>query len=56
MGETRNAGFCLEYGKETDRLEDLGIHNNNIQKNLKEIGWAGVDLVHLAKNRDKANS
>jgi hypothetical protein len=26
---------------------------DNIQKDLREIGWAGMDWIHLAQDRDQ---
>jgi hypothetical protein len=34
-------------------LKDLGVEGSNNKMVFKEIGWAGVDWIHLAQNRDK---
>jgi len=55
MGDMRNAYNILvgkrerkrPLGRPGHRLED------NIRMNLREIGWEGVDWIHLAQDRDK---
>jgi len=55
MGDMRNAYHILvgkrerkrQLGRPGHRLED------NIRMNLREIGWEGVDWIHLAQDRDK---
>jgi hypothetical protein len=39
--------FWLEK-KVREHLEDLNVDANNIRKDLREIGWEGVDWMHLA--------
>jgi hypothetical protein len=36
--------------KEVYGMEDLGVENN-IKIDIKEIGWEGVDWIHLARER-----
>jgi len=43
----------LEYLKDRDHLEDLGLSGKIIQMDLREIGWEGVDWLHLAEDRDQ---
>jgi hypothetical protein len=38
--------FWLENLKGRDHLEDLGV--NGIIIALEEVGWKGVDWIHLA--------
>jgi hypothetical protein len=38
--------------KESDHSEDLGTDwEDNIRMDLKEVGWEGVDWIHLAQKR-----
>jgi hypothetical protein len=37
-----------ENAKGRDQLEETGKTKNNIKMVLKEIGWKGVDWIHLA--------
>jgi hypothetical protein len=39
--------------KETNHSEDLDIDGDNIRMDLKEIGWEGVDWMHLSQDRDQ---
>ena len=34
-------------------LEDLDIDRTIIKRDFKEIGWASMDWIHLAQDRDK---
>jgi len=34
-------------------LEDLDVGGDNIRMDLWEIGWKGVDWIHLAQDRDQ---
>jgi len=43
----------MENLKKRDPLEDLGIHGANIRMELTEIGWEGVDWIHLSQDRDQ---
>jgi hypothetical protein len=45
--------FWMENLKKRDPLEDLGIHGANIRMELTEIGWEGVDWIHLSQDRDQ---
>jgi alpha-glucosidase (family GH31 glycosyl hydrolase) len=49
-GETCT-GFWWESLKEKDHLEDQGI--DGIKLDLREIGWGGVEWIHLAQDRDR---
>jgi hypothetical protein len=40
-------GFWLEIQKEKDQWKDLDLEVS-IDMNLKDIGWGGIDWVHLA--------
>jgi hypothetical protein len=46
-GETRNACWGL-VGKPEGRK-----HYNNIRMDLREIGWDGMDWIHLDEDRDQ---
>jgi hypothetical protein len=54
MGEKRNA-YRILVGKPEGR-RPLGSPRrrwvDNIKMDLREIGWDGVDCVHLAQDRD----
>jgi hypothetical protein len=39
--------------KTRNRLEDLSIDLSIILKHLEEAVWEGVDLIHLAQDRDQ---
>jgi hypothetical protein len=39
--------------KGRDHSEDLGIDRKIIRMDLREIGWEGVDWIHLAQDRDQ---
>jgi hypothetical protein len=32
--------------------EDLGVDGDNIKMNLREIGWEGVNWIHVAQDRE----
>jgi hypothetical protein len=34
-------------------MQDLDLDGDNIKTDLKEIGWEGVNCLHLAQDRDK---
>jgi hypothetical protein len=34
-------------------LGDLDIGERNIQKDLREIGWGGMDWIDLSQHRDQ---
>jgi hypothetical protein len=38
--------------KGRDYAEDLGVYGRN-RMGLREIGWRGVDWMHLAQDRDR---
>ena len=42
-----NAGFGWGSLKEADHLEDLGVDGDDIELNIKEIGWEGVDWIWI---------
>jgi hypothetical protein len=44
--------FLYKNLKEGDHWENLGTNEDNIKMNLKEIGWEGVDWIHLAQDWD----
>jgi hypothetical protein len=54
MGETRNA--CIVVGKPEGKRQ-LGKPGcrweDNIITDLREMGWEGVDWIHLAQYRDQ---
>jgi hypothetical protein len=36
------------------RIQDLDVGGeNNIKMNRREIGWAGMEWIHLAQDRDQ---
>jgi hypothetical protein len=39
------------YGRDEKYMQYFG--RNNIRMDLTEIGWEGVDLMHLAEYRDQ---
>jgi hypothetical protein len=44
----------LENVKGRDHLEDLGIDGKiDIRMDLREIGWEGMDGMHLDQERDQ---
>jgi hypothetical protein len=46
--------FCLESLKRRNHLDDTGIDRRIILKmDLRDIGWEGVDWIHLAQNTDQ---
>jgi hypothetical protein len=45
--------FWLENLKGRDHSEDLGIDGDNIRMDVREIGWKGVDWLHLDQDRDQ---
>jgi hypothetical protein len=55
MGEMRNSHNILVRKPEGKR--QLGRHRHrwedNIRMDLREIGWEGVDWMHLAQDRDQ---
>jgi hypothetical protein len=55
MGEKRNA-YGILVGKPEGKIP-LGRPRrrwvDNIKINLREIGWDGMDLIDLARNRDQ---
>jgi hypothetical protein len=54
-GDKRNA-YRILVGK-LQGMRPLGRPRhkwlNNIKMDLKEIGWGGMDLIHLAQDRDQ---
>jgi len=55
MGEMRNAYSILTGKPEGKRLLGRPRYRSedNIRIDLKEIGWKGVDRMHLVQNRDQ---
>jgi hypothetical protein len=55
MGEMRNA--CIILVAKPERNRPLGNPRcrweDNIRMDLMEMGWEGVDWMHLAKDRDQ---
>jgi len=45
----------VEKPEDRENLENLSKDGggDNIQVNPKEIGWKGVDWIHMAQDRDK---
>lgn len=35
---------------------DLDRFEDNIKLNLREIGWKGIDWIHLAQDRDQCRA
>jgi hypothetical protein len=52
MGEGRNV-YRLLVGKPEgkDHLEDQDV--DGVKMDLREIGWGGVEWIHLAQDRDR---
>jgi hypothetical protein len=53
VGEKRNAYKVLlgnPYGKRL-LVRPRNAREDNIKLNLKELGWEGVDLIHVAQDR-----
>jgi hypothetical protein len=44
-----NTGLYWSNQKQEDDLENLDLNRRNI---IKEIGWKGVDWIHLAQDRN----
>ena len=53
MGNKKRIGVWWGNLKERDRSENLGVDGRIILKDLKEIGWEGVDCICPARDRDK---
>ena len=54
MWEKRNAhGVLVEIPEAKKQLEDLGIDERMLKWIFKEVGWEGVDRIHLAQDVDK---
>jgi hypothetical protein len=55
MGQIRNTYKILDGKHEGMTLLGTPMHRweNNIRLDLREIGWGGVDWIHLAQDRDK---
>jgi hypothetical protein len=53
LGQMKNA-YNISVGKpeKKNHLEDLGV-DVNIRMDLREIGWKGVEWIHLAQDRDQ---
>jgi hypothetical protein len=55
MGDMRNV-YTILFGKPAGK-KPLGRPRrrweDNIRMNLREIGWEGVDCIHLAQERDQ---
>jgi hypothetical protein len=51
-GETCT-GFWWESPKGNDHLKDQGVDGRRIKMDLREIGWRGVEWIHLAQDRDR---
>jgi hypothetical protein len=55
MGEKRNA-YTYDIGGKARRKETTGKTKkwvDNIEIDLREIGWDGVYLMHMAEDRDQ---
>jgi len=49
---------CVQYfGRKTWKEDTLGRHErrweDNIRMDIREIVWEGMDLIHLAQDRDQ---
>jgi hypothetical protein len=66
MNEDEMGGRCNTHGIDDaykvlfgkpERKRRIGVPRlrwgNNITMNLREIGWKGVDWMHLARDRDQ---
>jgi hypothetical protein len=42
--------FWSENLKGRDDLEELEVDGDNIRVDLGEVGWEGVDWIHLAQD------
>jgi len=54
MGEVRN-GYKIMVGKHEGKRpcrRPRYIWEDNIRRDLREIGWEGVDWIHMAQDRD----
>ena len=45
-------GLWLINLKERDRIKTKEQRGYNTEVNLQEIGWNGVDQIHLAQNKE----
>jgi hypothetical protein len=45
--------FYLESLKGRDHWEYLGVVDYNIKMDLREVGWEGVNWMHLVQDRDQ---
>jgi hypothetical protein len=45
--------FWLENLKAINHLEDRRRWEDNIRTDFREVGWEGVDWIHLAEDRDQ---
>jgi hypothetical protein len=55
MGQIRNA-YAILVGKSEEKRPSRRPRRrweDNIRIDLREIGWEGVDWIHLAQDRDK---
>jgi hypothetical protein len=60
-------GVCNTHGRDENLIQNFGQKNegktplgrprhrweNNIRMGLREIGWEGVDWIHLIQDRDQ---
>jgi hypothetical protein len=53
MGEMRNSQKILVRNPEGIRPHERPRHrwNDNIRMNLRELGWEGVDWIHLGSGQ-----
>jgi hypothetical protein len=58
MGEMRNAYRILVGKHEGKRPLGRPRHRweDNIKLDLREVGWEGVDWMHLVQNRDQQHA
>jgi hypothetical protein len=42
----------LENLKGRDHSEDLGVEGYSIRMDVREVGWEGVDRIHVAQDKD----
>jgi hypothetical protein len=47
------ASLWTEYLKRKDHSEELCVEEDEVRMDLREIGWGGLDWIHLAQDRDK---
>jgi hypothetical protein len=53
----RNEKFIQDFGRKSEGKRPFGIQRrrweNNIRMDLRDIGWEGVNWVHLVQDKDQ---